>query len=66
MKFRIELTWSKIMSLIMLAAATYLDIRYGKDGSLFMFAVPFAAGMIVGKQGADAYKEVKSGVNGQK
>ena len=55
MKFLIELTWSKIMALIVLGCATYLDI-IGKTNSAFQFALPFVTFLISGKQFFDLKK----------
>ena len=58
MKFRINLTWSKIMALIVLGAAFYLDIIM-KQNSTFMFALPFVVFLITGKQFFDKNKVEK-------
>jgi hypothetical protein len=58
MKFRISLTWSKIMALIVLGAAFYLDVTM-KQNSTFMFALPFIVFLITGKQFFDKNKQEK-------
>ncbi len=58
--FQVNLTWSKIIALVILGLATYLDRVTESDGSIFMFSLPFAVGMIVGKQGIDKIKEVRN------
>lgn len=63
MKFMIELTWSKTMSVFVLASAVYLDIRNGGNQN-FMFALPFVVFLITGKQVIDWRKQKE--VNGNK
>ena len=49
MKFKIELSWSKIIALVILVMAFILDIN--ADGNaVFMFTLPFAVVLITGKQ----------------
>jgi hypothetical protein len=50
MKFAITFTASKLMAFLMLGCAVYL----GKDS--FMFAVPFIAALVLGKQWFDKGK----------
>lgn len=57
MKFKINLTWSKIMALVVLAAAFYLDVQI-KTNSTVMFAMPFVVFLITGKQFIDKNKAV--------
>jgi len=56
MKFLIELTWSKLMALVVVGCATFLDIKNGTPGSVFMFSLPFAVFLITGKQFFDRKK----------
>ena len=56
MKFRITLTWSKIMALIITGGAVFLDIKTGQNGSVFMFSIPFIVFLITGKQFLDKNK----------
>jgi hypothetical protein len=56
MKFMIELTWSKIMALVVLGAALTLDIT-NKTASTFQYAVPFVVFLITGKQFMDLKKK---------
>ena len=58
MRFSIYLTWSKIMALLILGCAFYLDIKNGGISS-FMYALPFIVAMIGGKQAVDYMKEKK-------
>jgi len=63
MKFNIniniELTWSKIMALVLLLEAGFIDLKTIHTGTIFMFAVPFVVLLITGKQGIDGIKSVK-------
>ena len=56
MKFKIEITWSKIMALVLLLAVTFL-VWITKDTSIFTFSVPFMVTLIVGKQITDTIKK---------
>ena len=42
MKFNIELTWSKLMALVVIGCSLVIDIRNGTPGTVFMFSLPFA------------------------
>ena len=53
MKFNIILSWSKIVALLILGCATYLDIKTGTGATAFMFALPFVVVLITGKQYLD-------------
>jgi len=61
--FKVDLTWSKIMALLIMVDATILDLMCEKAGTLFMFALPFVVALIGGKQINDAVKEIRK--NGQ-
>jgi len=52
MKFAITLTWSKIVAVLILGCATYLDIENGGSATV-MFAMPFIVFLITGKQYID-------------
>ncbi len=52
MKFKIELTWSKIVAVLVLLAAVWLDKLNG-GANTFMFSLPFVVFMITGKQVID-------------
>lgn len=56
MKFKIELTWSKLIALVVLAAAFELDRKMG-TANTFMFALPFVVFLITGKQFIDKSKK---------
>ena len=58
MKFMIELTWSKLVAVLVLGGAVYLDIL-NKTASTFQFALPFVVFLITGKQFLDNRKAVK-------
>ena len=58
MRFNIVLTWSKVMALLILALAGYLDISNNGNGS-FMYSVPFVVALITGKQGIEYLKTKK-------
>jgi len=57
----IELTWSKIMALIILVLAFIMDFANDKGGTVFMFSIPFANILITGKQYFDKSKTVENG-----
>ena len=54
--FNVTLTWSKLMALILAAQAFTLDILYDKQGTVFMFTIPFVVFLITGKQAIDRNK----------
>ena len=58
MKFNIELSWSKIMALLVLGGAVALDVL-GKTNAAFQFSLPFVTFLITGKQFLDLKKEQK-------
>ena len=61
-KFSIVLSWSKIMSLLILVFAFILEMKYKTNGSVFMYAVPFSVALLTGKQLIDGQvkkKEIK-------
>ncbi len=60
MKFNIELTWSKLVALVVIGCAVYIDTRNGLPGTVFMFSLPFAVFLITGKQFFDNREKVKS------
>ena len=57
MKFNIELSWSKLMALVVIGLATWIDIKNGTGGNIFMFSVPFVVFLITGKQLIDMKKK---------
>ena len=56
MKFAIILTWSKIVAVLVLGCAFYLDLKLQTDGKLFMYSLPFVTAMIGIKQVFDKDK----------
>lgn len=58
MKFLIELTWSKIVAVLVLGCAFALDVL-GKTTVAFQFSLPFVVFLITGKQFLDLKKEKK-------
>jgi len=58
MKVKIELTFSKLLALLTLIAAVYLDIT-NEGIQAFLIAIPFMAGIIGSKQWNDARKQIK-------
>ena len=60
MKFNIELTWSKLVALVVIGCAVYIDARNGLPGTVFMFSLPFAVFLITGKQFFDNREKVKN------
>jgi len=60
MKFAITLTWSKIMALVVVGCAVFVDVKNGLPGTVFMFSLPFAVFLITGKQFFDHRKDIKS------
>lgn len=53
----INITLSKIMSFTILLLAFVMDLLNDRAGTVFMFAIPFVAGLVVGKQYFDKNKE---------
>ena len=56
MKWNIILTWSKIVAVLILICAVYLD-RLNGGINAFMFCLPFVMVMITGKQLIDKGKK---------
>lgn len=52
MKITIELTWSKLMALVVLGCSVTLDIM-NKTVTTFQYALPFVVFLITGKQFID-------------
>ena len=59
MKFIIELTWSKLVAVLVLGCAVALDIL-NKSITTFQFALPFVVFLVTGKQIIDMRKEIKT------
>jgi len=58
MRSNIELTFSKIMSLLILVLA-FAYSMYTKDAAAFIAAIPVSAGLLANKQYNDRKKEEK-------
>lgn len=56
MKFAIELTWSKLVAVLVLGSSVFLDRLIGGNAT-FMFALPFVVFLITGKQLIDWRKQ---------
>lgn len=54
MTFLIELTWSKIVAVLVLGSAVYLDLT--NMSNVFSYSLPFVVFLITGKQFID-YKK---------
>ena len=52
----ITLTYSKIIALLVFLGAFIMDFANDKQGTVFMFALPFVVFLITGKQFFDAKK----------
>ena len=55
MKFEITVTFSKIVAVLILGAAVYLDLQ-NEGMQAFVISLPFIAGLIIGKQAFDKNK----------
>jgi len=56
MKFKIILSWSKIMALVVIGLATWIDIKSNSGGTVFMTSLPVVLFLITGKQLIDMKK----------
>lgn len=56
----ITITMSKIFAFVVIALATIIDFKSKSNGTIFMFSVPFACGLITGKQAIDYLKTRKT------
>ena len=57
MKFNKTVTLSKVMAFTLLGASLALDFINTHTAATFMYAVPFIAGLVLGKQGLDLIEE---------
>ena len=57
MRIDILLTWSKIVALLVLAGAIFLDVKSGTGATAFCFSLPFVVVLITGKQFVDYKKK---------
>jgi len=58
MKSSIDLTWSKLMGLLILLYGYHMDLRTEGHTAL-VYVVPFVVILVVGKQALDRNKEKK-------
>ena len=56
MEFKITITWSKIIALLVLILAAWIDMKSDLEGKVLMFSLPFIVGLITGKQIIDKTK----------
>jgi hypothetical protein len=49
-KVYLNITMSKIMGYLILILAFIMDLLNDREGTVFMFAIPFVSALIVGKQ----------------
>ena len=54
MKFFINVTFSKLSALLILALATMLDLTYDLKGELFRFSIYPVSALVLGKQAFDS------------
>lgn len=60
MKFYLNITFSKLTALIILIMSFIMDFCNDRNGTVFMFALPFVVALITGKQYLDnQYKKIK-------
>ena len=59
MKVKIELTWSKLMALLVLVYAFVMDIRVEDTHTALVYVVPFIVVMIGAKQALDLKKDTE-------
>jgi len=52
----INLTFSKIMAMLIFLGSFAMDFANDKEGTVFMFSLPFVAFLITGKQWFDSKK----------
>ena len=55
-KIKIELTFSKIFSLLVFLGCLYLDLKVTKNFTATAMAIPFCSALIMGKQYNDRVK----------
>lgn len=56
MEWKIIMTWSKVMALVVIILAFTIDIYSKSNGTVFMFSIPFVVFLITGKQLIDRKK----------
>ena len=55
MEWKIIMTWSKIVAVLILGCAVYLDLQ-NEGMQAFVISLPFIAALIIGKQAFDKNK----------
>ena len=53
-RVRLDITMSKVMAYLMLIMAFIMDVLSDRQGTVFMFSVPFVVFLITGKQYFDS------------
>lgn len=61
LNINITLTYSKLMALLVFLGSFAMDFANDKQGTVFMFALPFVVFLITGKQFFDAKKTSPNG-----
>ena len=56
MSFYLNITYSKIIALLVLILAFVMDIMNDRNGTVFMYCLPFVVTLITGKQFLDKNK----------
>jgi uncharacterized metal-binding protein len=56
-KFNMIITYSKFMAFILITLAFIIDFANDKNGTVFMFTIPFVVFLITGKQAIDWGKQ---------
>lgn len=64
MKIRIELTWSKLIALIVLIMG--YDLQMNDHAGMFMYVMPFVVFLITGKWVSEGYNKIKNAKDGGK
>lgn len=60
-RFNVEVTFSKATGALIIILAFLMDFLSDKNGTVFMYSIPFTVFLITGKQYIDA-KKVEKGV----
>lgn len=56
-KISFTLTLSKVLAYAIFIVGICMDLHYDAKGQIWMWSVPFSAGLVAGKQGFDMLKE---------
>ncbi len=62
MNFYINITFSKLMALMILILAFLMDFKSDKGGTVLMYAIPFIVVLVTGKQAIDMQKADKKNI----